>query len=116
MSRSTQYVGLNNYAKKFIKDAIKIEEYDMTNGMFDEIVKGKIYYLNPPEGPNKELILKEILQDSPWSGGPMLFTCLQAILVKENGSSVEMGEWFNWIKDPSVSVNEFDYDTGRYFI
>lgn len=115
MSRSTQYIGLNDYATRYVKNAIRKEEYEMTTGMFNEPVMGTIYYMPPPAGPNKEYILKETVQVDPWSSGPMIFTHLKAVLIKNNGQEIDMGELFSWMFDPSLK-NEFDYSTGRYYI
>jgi len=116
MSRSTQYIGLNDYAKDYVKNATSIEYYDMTKGMFDEIIKGKIYHMPIPEGPNKDLILKEVVQDSPWSSGPMIFTCLEEILTKECGQIISLGKYFQWMIDPSVKDREYAPATGRYYV
>lgn len=115
--RSTQYIGLNDYAKGYVKNAISVETYDMTTGMFDEIVRGKVYHMPVPEGPNnKDFILTEVVQDSPWSSGPMIFTCLEPTLIKENGQRIPMGIYFWWMIDPSVKDQEYDPATGRYYV
>lgn len=116
MSRSTQYVGLNKYALDFVKDAIKVEEYEMTIGMFEEPVMGKIYYMKPDD-TNVEITYKEVVQVMPWSGGPMIFTCLKQTLVKKYGQILEDGEnFFQWMIDPSLKDEEYCIKTGRYYI
>ncbi len=115
MGRSTQYIGLNRYAKSFIKNAIKVESCLVTEGMFGEPVGGNIYHMPPPDGPNKLWILKEVEQDAPWSSGPMIFTCLHSTLVKEDGEKIDCGLLFRWMEDPTVT-NEYDYETGRYYV
>lgn len=119
MSRSTQHIGLNKYAGEWVHDAIRTEGYSMCKGMFDEEVIGTIYHMPVPEGPNKALIAKEVVQDAPWSSGPMIFTHLQVTLVKENGQELDMGCYFSWMFDPrllrySGDGTEYDYETGRY--
>lgn len=121
MSRETQYIGLNLYALKFVENATKVEEYDMCQGMFDEIIKGSIYHMPIPEFPNKEFRLQEVVQDTPWSGGPMIFTCLKEITVMESGEIIETGEkdhLFQWMIDPSLYDKniEVDCETGRYYV
>jgi hypothetical protein len=116
MSRCTQYIGLNDYAKNYIKDALSVETYNMTKGMFDEIIKGNIYHMPVPDGTNKDLILTEVIQDSPWASGPMIFTCLEAMLIKENGQRINMGIYFWWMIDPNVKDQEYDTTTGRYYV
>ncbi len=114
MSRSTHFIGLNKYARDFVANALKVETYDMTTGMFDEIIKGHIYYMPPPQGPNTKYIFKEIVQATPWSSGPMIFTCLEVTLVKECGQRSKSGKYFQWMLDPTV--NEYDIETGRYYV
>lgn len=89
----------------------------MTTGMFGEPVMGYIYYIEP-EHPsvNIEYRLTEIVQDVPWSSGPIIFTCLKAEIVKKSGQTLDMGEYFRWMVDPSVGSQEFDEETGRYYI
>ena len=117
MSRSTQYVGLNHHALNLVKDAFKREEYEMTTGMFEEPVSGTIYHVLPPPGPNKALKYVEVVQTTPWSSGPMIFTHLKAVLTKECGQEIETGECCSWILDPSLEdTSEVDYVTGRYYV
>ena len=113
MSRLTQYIGLNNLAREFIKNALSVETYPMTEGMFEEIIKGHIYHMPVPEGPNAEYIFKEVVQASPWSSGPMIFTHLQCTLTKEIGQVCDMGEYFSWMRVPDSDV-EYDPDLGTY--
>lgn len=121
MSRTTQYVGLNKYAQDYVKNAVRVEEYPMTHGMFNEVVMGNIYHMEPPKGPNKEYRLVEVVQIAPWSSGPVILTCLKSVLVKECGQVIEDDqgyEFFRWMMDPSLSEKhiEVDYETGRYYI
>jgi hypothetical protein len=121
MSRTTQYIGLTLAAIEYAnKHSIREEEYEMTTGMFDEPIIGKIYHLPVPAGPNKEFYLKEVVQTSPWSGGPMIFTHLRPILVKERGQVIEVTEdnYFSWVVDPSLGETHTEYDmgTGRYYV
>lgn len=116
MSRSTQYIGLNAYAKMWVANAIRTEEYEMTTGMFDEPVKGRIFHLPPPKGPNKALIAKEVVQAKPWSSGPMIFTHLKVVLVKESGQELDCGFYYSWMVDPLVADQEFEPNTGRYYV
>ncbi len=117
MSRSTQYIGLNDYAKKWVEKAIKTETYEMTTGMFDEPVMGTIYHMPPPDGPNKALIAKEVVQAAPWSSGVMFFTHLKLTLIKESGQELDMSEAFSWMTDPSLAGSqEYDPATGRFYM
>lgn len=116
MSRETQYIGLTDDAKEFVKKAIREESYKMCEGMFGEEVYGSIYHLPPPPGPNKDLILKEEPQVTPWSSGPMIFTHLRSILVKECGQDIDDDTfYFDWVLDPSIKV-EYDSKKGHYYV
>ena len=116
--RTTQYIGLTSQAIKWVMLALSTEDYNMTSGMFDEKIIGKIYNMSVPKGPNSKLIAKEELQASPWSSGPMLFTHLHLILIKENGQEVDMGLVFSWVLDPSLSGTGQEYDpiSGHYYV
>jgi len=113
MTRSTQYIGLNNLARDYVKNALSVEKYEMTEGMFDEKIMGRIYHMSVPEGPNKEYIFKEVVQFTAWSSGPMIFTHLQCTLIKEIGQVCDMGEYFSWMHVPDSDV-EYDPDLGIY--
>ena len=90
MNRCTQLIGLTQDAQDFaIKHNIGIDRYNMTQGMFEEIITGDIFYLPPPYGPNREYKLVEVVQDIIWSSGPMILTCLKEVLVKELGQTIE---------------------------
>lgn len=115
MSRTTQYIGLTNDARNYVKNAISIEQYEMTTGMFNEPVMGNIYYLPPLLGLDKELIAKEVVQFTPWSSGPMIFTHLQFILVKEDNSKCDCGYYYSWVQNPLIT-NEFDVERGHCYV
>jgi len=115
MSRSTQYIGLNRFADELVQNATNVEDYVMTRGMFDENIRGAIYHMKPPEGPNVALKYIEEVQAVPWSSGPMIFTHLRRILTKECGQVLDMGLVCSWMVDPSL-MTEYDYETGRYYV
>ena len=119
MARQTQYIGLNDYAKKYLENAnvLKEETYPMTVGMCGETVTGFIYCIEPKyPNTNEEERLIETVQDVKWSGGPMIFTCLRCELVKKVGQVLDMGEYFRWMMDPSIQNTEMCYKTGRYYV
>jgi len=105
MSRSTQYIGLTAKATAFITALPKLEEKNTTLGMFDEEVPLGVWQ-SPLLGK-----LVETLQVSPWSGGPLLFTCLS---IKYDGGETSI---FQWIADPTLQDHqEFDYESGAYWV
>lgn len=119
--RTTQEIGLNNYARNFVRDAIKSESYKMTTGMFGEDVYGFVYEIKNKNG-NID-IYREVVQDTPWSSGVMIFTCLK--LEKTIRKNMPDIDWtkddsygtmcFQWMLNPSIT-DEFDYETGGYWV
>ena len=118
MSRSTQFIGLNSFARDFVKNAKRKEHYPMTHGMFGEDIYGTIYYLDPKFPGKWCWILKEVVQTMPWSSGPMIFTRFHLTVREIEGrrKSSDMGLIFTWMEDPSLAESEFDYETGRYWV
>jgi len=101
MSRTTQYIGLSPSAEEFLKKHkyTKLCNYQMTEGMFNEPITGGIYECTlQREGmyscPDNRYMedyketYAEVVQATPWSGGMMIFTCLQEI---QTGRRI--GEW-----------------------
>lgn len=101
MARTTQYIGLSSRAWEFLNNHnYKILcEYHMTEGMFDEPIKGGIYectlqregmYSCPDNRYMEDYIVTciEVVQAMPWSSGPMIFTCL-----KDIHSDEKIGLW-----------------------
>ena len=115
MSRSTQYIGLTDQAREYVKSAIKVEQWQMTIGMFDEPVMGSIYHLPPPNSSDKELIAKEVVQLEPWSSGPMIFTHLKLTVIDKDGKEVEMGFAYDWVQDFALQC-EVDWKKGTYYV
>ena len=117
MSRTTQYIGLNKFARDLVSEATSVVAYSMTTGMFDEDVEGNIYHL-PPDNHGNVIMYKEVVQVVPWSSGPMIFTNLQEVMVKESGQTIVSEDICSWILDPSLGKNhiEVDYETARYYV
>jgi len=87
----------------------------MTQGMYGEPVEGYIYHMPTPEGPHKAFSVKEVVQATPWSSGPMIFTHLVGTLTKESGQDLVMSPYYSWMLDPCLDET-FDYETGRYYV
>lgn len=114
--RTTQYIGLKKDARDFLaKNAVSETREHLTFGMFEESVEGGVWELKVPEGPNKAYIAKEVVCDEVWSSGPMIFTCLELILVKESGQKLSCGKAFQWVKNPSLD-GEYDEERGHYYV
>ena len=114
MSRSTQYIGLCDYAWNWLENAtiLSHESYRMTEGMFGEEIVGKIWYIQQDD---QVLLVKEMVQAVPLSSGPMIFTHLHVSYKQEEWENSDAGFWFSWMLDPTVE-EQFDAKTGRYYL
>ena len=71
MSRTTQYIGLNKSGRGYVQPLTEINQEDnFCLGMFYEPVPLGVWYF-------KGMLVKEVEQETPWSSGPMIFTCLE---------------------------------------
>jgi len=113
MSRSTQFVGLTTSGTMFTMGLERLPSDKHTTGMFEEeLPLGK---WKAPEGRwNKAKYVREVVQEVPWSSGPMIFTHLEIEYHQESGQTFT-APCFEWIHDPTV-VAEFDYDSGVFWI
>jgi len=85
MSRSTQYIGLTKEAKKIVKSFVPVvESRNWTCGMFGEEVPLGEWF-------DGESYVREEVQLDPWSGGPMIFTCLSKYKAPARGTTSEEG-------------------------
>lgn len=81
MSRSTQYIGLTEKAEKMTEQWDKVDDSEnWMGGMFGEEVS--LGEWRRPDGK----YVREVLQADPWSGGPMIFTCLSVFLIRAKGT------------------------------
>ncbi len=121
--RTTQYVGLNKFAQNLVKNSTRREiNPRMSVGMFEEDVSGQVFFVEPPESEqdfNEYYKYTEVEQASPWSSGPMIFTCLKWEIKKKSGEMLDVGLVCQWILDPGLdrSVHgEYDSASGRYYV
>jgi hypothetical protein len=112
--RTTQYIGLTSAAQRWVEGALRKETYEIYKGW--ENVYGSVYYMPPPEGPNKVLVAREVVQASPWSSGPMIFTHLLITLIKDSGQEIDCGFYYSWVVDPMSKESEYDPDLGTFFV
>lgn len=109
MSRSDQFIGLTKQGDIF-EDMLERagfvkSSYDICESAFDPYpVEGSVYRLGP-------LIFREVLQVSPWSSGPMYFTCWQ----EENDKGKPVRQLYRWEEDPELKT-EFNYEAGTYWV
>ena len=122
MARSTQYIGLNTYAKNLVKNAYKTEVLpELTIGMCEEPIPGKVFYVAPLSGEDVNVYHKytEVVQCEPWSSGPMIFTHLRWEIMKQSGQLVDMVLVCSWIVDPMLDrhlYGEYDEDSARFYV
>jgi len=113
--RTDQWVGLTSDAEKYVKGLEVIEEDRYVLGMFENKLplrtwKKPITYPSGDKG--KDMIIREILQASPWSSGPMYFTQIE--LDYQNGGIIKC---YEWVADPMLyGLSEFDQETGKYWV
>lgn len=98
--RMTQYVGLTDEAKDFVKEMERSSASPNNDGMFDENVPYSVFT------DRHGNVFTEVFQCSPWSSGPMIFTCLQ----DQNGD-----KYFRWTLG-TPEDREYDPRTGKYYI
>ena len=115
--RTTQFVGLNNKAIAFVSKLKEIDEGNKTSGMFDEDIP-----LRSWEHPEKGII-REVVQEVPWSSGPMIFTCLAWDFGNLVGEDDEIKRddsctIFEWTHDPKLREQgyEFDEEAGTLWV
>lgn len=105
MSRTTQYIGMNQRAIDFISrnNLVKVvNPFNKTTGMFDEDIPLDTY-----ENEHGKRFYEKV-QTEPWSSGPMILTCLES----EQGAWIEETTWI-----PSDDPNEWiNYKDGKYYI
>lgn len=71
MSRSTQFLGLNDNGADLIEEYAHKEEYDQVYGMFDEPYPLYRYYFRDGN------IYSEAVQEEIWDCGPMIYVALK---------------------------------------
>ena len=101
MSRSTQYIGLTKKAEEMAERWERIEDStNWTGGMFGEEVD--LGEWRTEDG----CLIREIVQASPWSSGPMIFTCLAVFKNKAKGERNEGGMYVDVDYSKPVDTNE----------
>lgn len=102
--RTTQFIGLIKKADEFIKNNL-VEDVtikgEIVYGMFGEEIPLRVF--KRKDVPSK--LYFEVEQVAPWSSGPMIFTCLDCGGLK----------MFEWVEDKDTK-DEFDYETGTYYV
>ena len=106
--RTTQFIGLTERAREFVKDAIILPSTNVTYGMFDEEISLGMWEKNG-------FHFVEVVQTEMWSSGPMIFTHLRWINPQQNNA--DYGYCFSWITNPALMGGaEYDPKHGEYCI
>lgn len=114
MSRSVQFIGLNKRGKLYVSEhasqnvVIPSVESNVIYGFINDIEHVCSRYIDM--GLDNPRIFEEYLQTSPWSSGPMLFLALRWIDTKQPIEETL------WIEDESVRNQEYDSETGKYWV
>jgi hypothetical protein len=136
MGRSAQHIGLNGRAEALLdylfgKEGWPTKRYQHVEGMFGEEDGFWLRQWVVPKGPlneyDKDVLLREVVQEEPWSSGPMFFTCLELVLknqvINTDGSLGDSVERLTeWMLDPMVKYDcefgctQYDYASGRYWV
>jgi hypothetical protein len=112
--RSTHFIGLTAEAEEYVKNLNELKSDTVAVGLHDKIS------LRKWELPEKDFkfskkrnntCLREVVQETPWSSGPMIFTCLEADY--GNGGK---GKFLQWTNDPRVMEKEFDKQRGKFWV
>lgn len=110
MARSTQYIGLNKAARDYLENCMPLPSDTQIEGLCGEVIH-LVKYECPDSLCSREgAVIREVMQETPWSRGPMFFTCLEVDF--NNGGKATMYEWHH---DPKVT-NEYDEDTGGFWV
>ena len=113
MSRSTQFIGLTASAQKFVADLKKVPSDKYAEGMFNEAIP--LGRWEAPEGRwSKTAFIQEVVQESPWSSGPMIFTRLE-IEFQQSKDQVFTASCFEWIHDPTFEC-EYNEENGSFWV
>ena|SRR3990167_5530619 len=114
MSRSTQFIGLTADAKDYIRDFKPLPSDRNAIGMFGEEIplgKWEENRIRTRYPHQTNAIIREVVQTSPWSSGPMIFTCLE-IFLNDIPDDYHC-QCFNWVYNPGLN-SEFNYTLGHF--
>jgi hypothetical protein len=115
--RTTQFIGLTRKAHDFVQNLKQLDSDTHTCGMFGEEIPLRKWE-SPPEFhvsyPNDKRIpvIREVVFATPWSSGPMIFTCLEFDYL--NGGKTE---FFQWVTNPLLKGGqEYDEEIGELWV
>lgn len=110
MSRTTQFIGLTAHAVAFIKETGCVCQPSDTHvvGMFDEKIPLRKWLWTDKDA---NYVIREFVQEIPWSSGPMIFTCLEIAWTPKSRSLI-----LTWVSDPREEGNEYNYERGTMWV
>lgn len=130
MSRSTQWVGLTAAGEDFVSELERAPSDKHAVGMFNEMLSLGRWKI--PEGvpfekkgfhfpehlckSQKAQFVQEIVQEVPWSSGPMIFTRLEIEYHQGGVDDMFAAPCFEWIHDPNLQGTEFNQENGRIWV
>jgi hypothetical protein len=111
--RTTQYIGLTKKALEYVATLTPLSSDTSTSGMFgEEIILQRWAFPKDERVQNSDTAcIREIVQEIPWSSGPMIFTYLE--FDYGNGFKFSVLEW---IHDPAIRGQEYNQETGTFWI
>lgn len=119
--RCSQYMGLTQQAQNWLKENVQITPEHICptcrHRRGGDIVKTQwnmddhrdpfsappLYEYGLKDGSK----VREVIQCSPWSSGPMYFLCLE---------TPEGNRLFEWVEDRSVKDQEYDPVSGKFWV
>ena len=119
MSRSTQFIGLTANAQMYVQDLEEIDSITHSHGIAGEELPLR-QWKAPKEVTHVDYptFITEIVQEVPWSSGPMIFTCLRLDTMFSEGA--DPGEFdvrfHEWNHDPAIRDQQFDHEKGILWI
>jgi len=110
--RTTQFIGLTKLAQEYVQDLKELESDTATFGMFNEKIPLRKWDAPAEEKEYRDNVcIREVVQVSPWSSGPMLFTCLE--IDWDNGATSQICQW---ITHTAMRGQEYDTDKGQFWV
>lgn len=102
--RCTQFIGLTQAAELFVSNLDPQPSRTKARGMFDEEI---------PLGSwtDGTAVYNEVVQATPWSSGPMIFTKLRQVLRGDTYFDL-----YCWVMDPTVEGQEYDPEKGTFWV
>lgn len=125
--RSTQFIGLTKKAQEFVKNLEELPSDGITKGMFLEDIPLRrwtwpVQIHLTGEERQKRACVREVVQATPWSSGPMIFTCLE---MDWGFSQPSRDKVLFWVPDPTLGFKdennnrigpEYDEEQGIFWV